>query len=236
MKTDLYEYVKEIITKNSFNFKENGVSGYLVDNERKAVIRRASVNEIYVELNDKYEGNFKKVLIEKLKANDWEAIKFTILLNKATKTYSVSIIVDSNGSIKVVNSDRKMYVLSFKDNKIVIHNNKAKTERFVDTNNINIDEIVEELSDLIKNAYIFSGWKKDVGELFDIIKPCIILGLNNIFDEWEHNIDMSIESIYSKIDDTDNQINKLREIREAYLSKISSLRISSDNLEKNKTR
>ena len=236
MKIDLYEYTKEIIKESDFDLEVSQIPKTLVDNDKKVSITRVSNNEVDIEIKDKYEGNFKKVELEKNKSGGLEILNIAILLRKATITYGVNIIISNDCFIRVVNSSRNMFVLTYNDNKIVINNYKALAKKVINPIDLSIESIIKEIGDVVHNAHSLVSWKKDVDELFNIIKPCIILGINSIVDEWEIDINDSKESMTNKIDDIDKQINMLKELREAYVSKISHLNILTDTIENKKTR
>ena len=236
MKIDLYEYVKEIVNNADFNLRENGMPGILVDNEQKVIVKRVDSNSVSIEFSDKHEGNFKRVELDKLKSLNWEAMNINLLSRKATRTNNVIVEISNDYTIKVVNSGKKLFILSIKDNNLLIHNYKGKIEKIISMKDFNMDGIIEKISEVVHNAYNLVSWKKDADILFNTIKPVIVLGITSIVEKIENNIDESKGSLSNRIDDIDKKINMLKELRKAYIAKLNDLELSSDALERNKTR
>ena len=235
MKIDLYEYVKEIITNSNLNLEENGMPGILVDNDQKVVVKRVDSNSVSIEFSDKHDGNFKRVELDKLKSLNWEAMNINLLSRKATRTNNVIVEISNDYTIKVVNSGKKLFILSIKDNNLLIHNYKGKIEKIISMKDFNMDEIIEKISEVVHNAYNLVSWKKDADVLFNTIKPVIVLGITSIVEKIENNIDESKDSLSTRIDDIDKKINMLKSLRKAYIAKLNDLELSSDAIERNKT-
>lgn len=234
MKIDLYEYMKHIIKESVFTFEDSQALGILVDKNKNASIERVANDELYIDLKGEDERSKKRIELEQLKSNGWEAIKITIIMSKNTQTRRVSIIISNDYSIRVVLFGRNLFTLAFNDNKLIEKNYKTKEEKVINPSDFNIDGIIEEISNVVHNAHYLNAWQNRVDELFNIIKPGIILGIMGIEEKLEKTIDEEREKLIYKIVDIDKQINMLKVLRKVYISKLYGLKTSSDIHEKSK--
>ena len=226
------EYLRVVVLNVGYDCIENkrfrNITEYR-NNKMNIKYDHYNEKESSVQIDFPNDNTLKKsAAITRYNENGLRRTVFKLSIGNNERKNIVNVNISDSDYIAISGNDVIMY-LQYDNVDFILKKPGRFGEEKSDEQKINIEEcsierIISEIYKLVKNAYDMEDWKNSIDELFDVIRPALVLRIVEFKENWKKSIISNEKNSQKWIKDLDRRIEELKASRTFFQNKIEELK------------